>query len=138
VSRTPGRRSWEIPHDQCVVIGKNIRALRQSRGWTQQTLGELMGWPTASTVCAAEGHRGDRQRGFTADEVVRLATIFDVTVWRLMRQCQNCGGRPPTGFACLACGAALTPRRNVMTSDCIGHRHEAEITALPDGIGGFR
>ena len=39
-------------------------------------LGELMGWPTTATVCAAEGHRDGRQRGFTAAEVARLAGHF--------------------------------------------------------------
>jgi transcriptional regulator with XRE-family HTH domain len=106
VSRVRGRRLWEVPYDQCVVVGANIRALRLSKGWSQQTLGELMGWAEASTVCAAEGHRSDRQRGFTVDELVRLATIFGVPIWRLVTQCENCGGRPPAGFACLSCSAA--------------------------------
>ena len=39
-----------------------------------------MGWPNASTVCAAEGHRSGRQRGFTAREVRQLAAIFGVTL----------------------------------------------------------
>jgi hypothetical protein len=38
-----------------------------------------MGWPTSATVCAAEGHRGGRQRGFTAKEVKQLARIFGVS-----------------------------------------------------------
>jgi len=55
-----------------------------------------MGWPTASTVCAAEGRRGRRQRGFTGAEVKRLAAIFGVTPQRLTAQCANCSGhRPP-------------------------------------------
>ncbi len=74
-------------------------------GWTQAELGELMGWPTAATVCAAEGHRGGRQRGFTAEEVERLAGIFGVSASQLMTRCANCDGRPPTGFVCLTCGA---------------------------------
>jgi hypothetical protein len=70
-------------------------------------LGELMGWPTTATVCAAEGHRGGRQRGFTATEVTRLAGIFGVSPEQLTTLCANCGGRPPAGFACLTCGADL-------------------------------
>ena len=66
----------------------------------------LMGWPNASTVCAAEGRRGGRQRGFTAREVRQLAAIFGVPSGQLTAQCANCGGHPPAGFACLACGAA--------------------------------
>ena len=68
----------KIPGEQCVIVGVNIRALRQRRGWTQARLGEVMGWPNASTVCAAEGHRDGRQRGFTTEEVEQLAALFDV------------------------------------------------------------
>jgi hypothetical protein len=99
------RRAGEIPPEQSAVAGANIRVLRQRRGWTQGRLGELMGWPTAATVCAAEGHRGSRQRGFTGAEVKRLAAIFGVSSRQLTTQCANCGGHPPPGFACLACGA---------------------------------
>jgi hypothetical protein len=104
-----GRRgvSDRIPQEQCAIVGANIRVLRQRSGWTQARLGELMGWPTNSTVCAAEGHRSDRQRAFTTSEVQQLAAIFGISPLQLTMQCSNCGGRPPAGFACLACGTAL-------------------------------
>ena len=71
---TPGRRRRvdNIPEEQTVIVGVNIRTLRQRKGWTQAKLGELMGWQNASTVCAAEGRRDGRQRGFTAGEIERL------------------------------------------------------------------
>jgi hypothetical protein len=65
------RRIDELPAGQCAVIGANIRTLRHRKGWTQAQFGELMGWRTNSTVCAAEGHRDGRQRGFTTDEEMR-------------------------------------------------------------------
>ena len=37
---------------------------------------------------------------------MRLAAIFGVPAWQLTTRCANCGGHPPAGFACLACGAA--------------------------------
>ena len=95
----------KITEEQSAVVGANIRALRQGRGWTHPKLGELMGWQSASTVCAAEGHRNDRQRSFTTEEVEQLAAIFGVSPSQLMLRCANCGGHPPAGFACLACGA---------------------------------
>lgn len=70
-----------IPAEQCAIVGANIRALRQRRRWSQAKLGELMGWQSASTVCAAEGHRDGRQRGFTAVEITRLAAIFGISPW---------------------------------------------------------
>jgi hypothetical protein len=61
------RRVDQILAGQSAVAGANIRVLRRRKGWTQGQLGELMGWPTTSTVCAAEGHRDGRQR----DSLVR-------------------------------------------------------------------
>jgi hypothetical protein len=103
----PGRRRRvdEIPQDQAAVVGANIRVLRQQHAWNQAKIGELMGWPSNSTVCAAEGHRNGRQRGFTTQEVERLAAIFGVSASRLMTLCANCDGHPLAGFACLTCGA---------------------------------
>lgn len=97
----------KIPAEHSAIVGVNIRTLRQHKGWTQAKLGELMGWPNASTVCAAEGHRDGRQRGFTTEEIRQLAALFGVCPSQLTTECVNCGGQPPAGFACLACGAAL-------------------------------
>ena len=103
----PGRRRRidEIPRDQAAVTGASIRVLRQHHGWNQAKLGELMGWPSNSTVCAAACRRDGRQRGFTTQEVERLAAIFGVSRSQLATRCANCGGYPPAGFACLTCGA---------------------------------
>ena len=113
----------KIPADQFAVVGANIRTLRLRRGWSQSRLGELMGWSSPATVCAAEGHRGARQRGFTFAEIMRLAAIFDVHPRQLMTACENCQGQPPTGFACIACGAAAP----------IGDRPAALIDSTRDG-----
>ena len=101
------RRVDEIPQDQAGIVGANIPVLRQQYGWNQARRGELMGWPSNSTVCAAEGRRNGRQRGFTADEVERLAAIFGISPSQLTTRCANCGGHPPARFACLTCGARL-------------------------------
>ena len=94
-----------IPREQAAIVGTNIRTLREGRGWPQSRVGELMGWSSNSTVCAAEGRRGGRQRSFTPEEVQRLARIFGVKAWQLTTRCANCNGHPPTGFACLTCGS---------------------------------
>jgi transcriptional regulator with XRE-family HTH domain len=94
-----------VPAQQCAIVGANIRALRQRQEFSQAELGELMGWQSAFTVCGAEGHRDGRQRGFTAAEVQRLAATFGISPRDLTTRCANCGGCPPPGFFCLACGA---------------------------------
>jgi len=95
-----------IPAGQSAVIGANVRALRLQRGWSLAKLGELMGWPTPSTACRAEGGSPGRQRLFSPAEIERLAGIFGVSPQQLNTGCVNCGGHPRAGFACLACGAA--------------------------------
>lgn len=104
---TPRRGPAKFPAGQSAVIGANIRALRLNRGWSMAKVGELMGWQTVSTVCAAEGHRSSRQRRFTAAEVGQLAAIFSVSAEQLNTRCVNCAGRPPAGFACLTCGNSV-------------------------------
>jgi transcriptional regulator with XRE-family HTH domain len=101
-----------ISREQAAIVGANIRTLREGRGWSQSRVGVLMGWSSNSTVCAAEGHRGGRQRSFTPDEVQRLAGIFGVKAWQLATRCANCEGHPPAGYACLTCEtrAACTAR----------------------------
>jgi hypothetical protein len=116
-----GRVRRKIPAEQRATVGANIRALRQRNGWTQARLGELMGWPTAATVCAAEGHRSDRQQGFTTGEVTRLAAIFGISPSQLTTRCATCGGHPPAGFACLACGA--TPGSGRPATPALPARH---------------
>jgi hypothetical protein len=114
-----------ITQEQSAVIGANIRALRQRQGWTQPKLSELMGWQSTSTVCAAEGHRNHRQRTFTTGEVEHLAAIFGVSPSQLMTRCANCGGHPPAGFACLACGAIPDGDRRAAAAlpDPVQHSH---------------
>ena len=116
MTRGRRRRVDQIPAEQSAAIGANIRVLRLRKGWTQGQLGELMGWPTTSTVCAAEGHRDGRQRGFTAKEVAQLAAIFGVPLPQLTTRCANCDGHPPAGFACLTCGACPLPASTHRTS----------------------
>ena len=69
----------QVRRSQAAVVGMNIRVLRQQHGWTQAKLGELMGWLSSSTVCAAEGRRNGRQRRFTTRDVERLAAIFSIS-----------------------------------------------------------
>jgi hypothetical protein len=127
VKRKRHGAAGKIPVEQSAIVGVNIRTLRQRKGWTQARFGELMGWPNASTVCAAEGHRDGRQRGFTTEEVKQLAALFGVCPPQLTTRCVNCGGHPPAGFACLACGATSASDRPAASAipDLVQHSHLA-------------
>jgi hypothetical protein len=103
-ARQPGPAA-KLPAAQCAIAAANIRVLRQRNGWTQAQLGQLMGWTAPSTVCAAEGRRGERQRRFARWAIEQLAAIFGVSAAQLLTRCATCGGQPPSGYACLACGA---------------------------------
>ncbi|MGD0241214.1 MAG: helix-turn-helix transcriptional regulator [Streptosporangiaceae bacterium] len=105
VTALPPRPAAKLPAAQCAIAAANIRVLRQRNGWTQAHLGRLMGWAAPSTVCAAEGHRGDRQRRFARWEIEQLAALFGVSAARLLTRCATCAGQPPPGYGCLACGA---------------------------------
>jgi len=107
-ARPPGPAA-KLPAAQCAIAAANIRALRQRNGWTQAHLGRLMGWGAPSTVCAAEGRRGGRQRRFARWEIDQLAALFDVPPARLLTHCATCAGQPPPGYACLACGNEHPP-----------------------------
>ena len=111
VTRRRRGAAAKLPAEHCAIAGANIRALRQRNGWTEAQLGKLMGWTANATVCAAEGHRGGRQRRFTTGEIQQLAVIFAVPAWQLVTPCATCGGQPPAGYACLACGAVPGPGR---------------------------
>jgi transcriptional regulator with XRE-family HTH domain len=56
-------------------IGKNIRAFRLAKGWTQHDLAEKLG-STQKTITAYE--RGTRHP--TAEKIPKIAGIFNVTV----------------------------------------------------------
>jgi transcriptional regulator with XRE-family HTH domain len=103
---TPRRGPAKFPAAQSAVIGANVRALRLRRGWSMAKVGELMGWKSVSTVCAAEGRRSAYQRRYNSAEVEQLGVIFGVSPEQLNTRCVNCGGHPAAGFACLRCGAA--------------------------------
>jgi hypothetical protein len=109
VTRRPPGPAAMLPQDQAAIAAANIRVLRQRNGWSQAQLGQLMGWPAASTVCAAEGRRGGRQCRFARREIDQLAAIFGVTAAQLLTRCATCGGHPPPGYACLTCNAGHLP-----------------------------
>lgn len=86
----------------------NMRRHRQARSWSAARLAEEMtkvGVPFDKTVVANLEH--GRRRFVTIDEAYALADLFGVTVDQLttVAACDTCGGCPPAGYTCNACGA---------------------------------
>ncbi len=92
--------AW-LPADESAVVGRNVRALRLRRKWSQADLCERAGCWTPAEVSRFESCT----RRFRREHVPFLAGLFGVTVEFLMTGCGNCEGRPIEGYACLTCGA---------------------------------
>lgn len=94
------------------TVSQNVRRLRRARGWTQkeaaQRFSAIYGevWSNAVWSQSEQADR-ERQRPWTADQLVAMAAMFEVTVGDLLAECcSQCGGTPPAGFTCNTCGGA--------------------------------
>jgi transcriptional regulator with XRE-family HTH domain len=66
--------------DICTRVGRKIRTLRESRGWTQQQLADMTG---IGRVHVSELENGKREAGLRMLE--RLAETFEMSVEELFR-----------------------------------------------------
>ena len=60
-----------------ITIAWQIRAMRESRGWTQEHLGDLM-QTTASAIARLESPSGAMRT--TVSTLLKLSTVFDVAL----------------------------------------------------------
>lgn len=110
----PRRRSpyVEVPAGNRAVAA-NITRLRLAAGWTQEQLGEKLGWSPANVSSAERSAVAGRdKRRFDADVIVLIAAIFGVPPAALITPpgagpplCGCCQGEPPAGMRCQLCGA---------------------------------
>lgn len=88
--------------DVNAIVSYNIRAIRERRGWTQQSVAERLGrltgheLPQASISAMERGFDGDRRRRFDAHELYLLSMVFDVPIAYFFIP------PPGTGFGLLA------------------------------------
>jgi transcriptional regulator with XRE-family HTH domain len=72
--------------DVNAVVSYNVKAIRERRGWTQQSVAERLGrltghqLPQASISAMERGFDGDRRRRFDAHELYLLSMVFDVPI----------------------------------------------------------
>jgi len=91
-----------------MVLVANVVRMRKARAWTQVQLAEAM---TAVGVPWDRSIVGNvecgRRQSFAVAELAALARIFGVAdPWDLTKapECDRCGGAPPDGYICAACG----------------------------------
>ncbi len=72
--------------DVNAVVSFNVKAIRERRGWTQQSVAERLSrltghqLPQASISAMERGFDGDRRRRFDAHELYLLSVVFDVPI----------------------------------------------------------
>ena len=99
----------QVP-DPTQIVFQNMKRLRIMRGWSARELAERVtsaGHPVQRGVIVNREIR-NRVENVPLHFVVVLASIFGVSLSDLMTEaedCARCGGEPPAGFTCRACGA---------------------------------
>jgi transcriptional regulator with XRE-family HTH domain len=63
-----------------MIIGYNVAYFRKVAGATQEQLGEPLGWTKVAVSAAERSWDGKRVRKFDADEILRIAQVFDVPI----------------------------------------------------------
>ena len=90
------------------VVVANVRRLRKARNWSAERLSSEMtnvGIPWTYPVVASL-EIGRRSR-IGVSELAALARVFEIgNPWDLTKapECDRCGGAPPDGYICAACG----------------------------------
>ena len=82
----PSARPTSTGLDVNAVVSYNVKAIRERRGWTQQSVAERLGritghqLPQASISAMERGSDGDRRRRFDAHELYLLSVVFNVPI----------------------------------------------------------
>ena len=78
--------------DVNAVVSYNVKAIRERRGWTQQSVAERLGrvtghqLPQASISAMERAFDGARRRCFDAHELYLLSVVFDVPIAAAQRR----------------------------------------------------
>lgn len=91
----------EMALDLNTLVRLGIRRIRTERGLSMHAMADLLGVHT-SAVCRIEG--GQRHAVGWGRTPRTVAILLGVGVRELLRICEHCGYRPPTGYRCMRCG----------------------------------
>lgn len=95
------------------IVGQNIKRLRAARRISGRQLaalvqekGHRINHTSLSRMELGTNPKGG-QRAVTVDDLVAIAAVLEVRPEQLLAEpkCVACFDAPPSGFACLACGA---------------------------------
>src|ERR1700734_3382617 len=81
-------------------FARGLRRIRIERGWQQSEVAALLGVHT-STISRIES--GNRKVRWTSSARV-IADRLGVQIGYLLRDCPQCGYKPPAGYQCMRCG----------------------------------
>lgn len=110
------------------IIGMNVRSLRESKGWSQQDLGNSVGallprpWPPQTVSLVEKG-----ERAFAATDVVALAIVLDATLAWLFR--------PPLGIDSVTVGEVDVLRSQLVA--LAGDQHYPSSDTAAAAIAGM-
>ncbi|MDX3835617.1 helix-turn-helix transcriptional regulator [Streptomyces europaeiscabiei] len=95
-------------------VRRNVRRLREQRRWSYSEVEERLA--RAGRVIPVLGLSAidTGERSVDVDDLVALATVFDLGVEELLQSPADCGichGTPPPGFMCLECETSALPNR---------------------------
>jgi transcriptional regulator with XRE-family HTH domain len=92
------------------ALMRNMRTLRQARGWSCTELAHRLTAAGFSTKRSGLANiEAGRYQTLSVGFLFALAEVFGVEPWVLTDTasiCVTCAGMPPHGYACLACGRA--------------------------------
>ena len=86
------------PVEAARVFGRNIRAVRQSRGWNLRETAPLLGMRFQNLARIEAGE------GTTLATAGRIAAGLGVPLTRLLAACGECLDAPRPGLTCQECG----------------------------------
>lgn len=95
-------------------LRRNIRRLREQRRWSYREVEERLAQAGRLITALAVSAIDSGERRVDVDDLVALATVFDVGIEELLQPpagCETCHGAPPPGFMCLECETRRLPGR---------------------------
>lgn len=93
-------------------VRRNVRRLREQHRWSYREVEERLSRAgrAISTLALSAIDTGERR--VDVDDLVALATVFDLSVEKLLQppaDCDICHGAPPPGFMCMECETSAVP-----------------------------